>query len=233
MLRAACVLVLLGFALPARADEKKVTIKFFGGAKKTPLDGLKVTIRGYTGDWTADKKNKLADGVTDKNGVANFTLAPGRYYVDIASEKELPYLPLPADYKGHPSHYDRAIKVGTDVKQSFDFHLADACKLVLRAVDADTGKPMAGVVFVTESETAEDWGIAITGDNIGARHAKADEVTDKDGYFTRLLGPREGYTYFAWPPPEGYVQVGKLEVTLPTLIGTEKVEHIFRFRKKQ
>jgi hypothetical protein len=88
-------------------------------------------------------------------------------------------------------------------------------------------------LFVTESETAEDWGIAINGDNLGARHAKTDEGTDKDGYFTRLLGPREGYTYFAWPPPEGYVQVGKLEVTLPTPIGTEKIEHIFQFRKKK
>jgi hypothetical protein len=45
--------------------------------KEDPLDGLKVTIRGDTGDWTADKKTKLADGVTDENGAANFALAPG------------------------------------------------------------------------------------------------------------------------------------------------------------
>ena len=36
MLRVASLLVLLGLALPARADEKKVTIKFLGGAEKAP-----------------------------------------------------------------------------------------------------------------------------------------------------------------------------------------------------
>jgi hypothetical protein len=53
MIRVACVLVLLACAGPVRADDKKVTIRFLGGAKKAPLDGLKVTVRGYTGDWTA------------------------------------------------------------------------------------------------------------------------------------------------------------------------------------
>jgi hypothetical protein len=232
MIRVACVLVLLACAGVVRADDKKVAIRFLGGAKKAPLDGLKVTVRGYTGDWTADRKNKLKDGTSDKNGTVAFALAPGRYYIDIASDKELPYLPLPVGHKGRPGHSDRTIKVGADAEQSFDFHLADACKLVLRAVDADTGKPLPGVVFVTESETAEDWGISINGDNIGAEHGKADEATDKDGYFTRLLGPREGYTYFAWPPPKGYEQVGKLEVTVPTPLGKEKAEHTFKFRKK-
>jgi hypothetical protein len=233
MLLTTSFLILLGCASPAPPDTKKVNIRFLGGAKKTPIEGLKVTIRSYTGDWTEDKKKKLAEGKTDKNGNAVFTLVPGRYYVDVASDKELPYLGLPVGFRGHPTHYDRTIKVGADGEPSFDFNLADACKLVLRAVDADTGKPMPGVSFVTESETAEDWGIAITGDNLGANRKKqGEELTDKDGYLTRLLGPREGYTYFAWPAPEGYAQVGKLEVTLPTPVGTEKVEHVFEFKKK-
>jgi hypothetical protein len=46
-------------------------------------------IRSDTGDWIADKKTNLADGVTD-NRAANFTLTPGRYYTDVASGKELP-----------------------------------------------------------------------------------------------------------------------------------------------
>jgi hypothetical protein len=48
MLRA--LLVLLCVALPARAEDKKVSIRFVGGAKKAPLEGLKVSIRSHTGD---------------------------------------------------------------------------------------------------------------------------------------------------------------------------------------
>jgi hypothetical protein len=40
MLHAASLLVLLGFGFPSPADEKKVTIRFLGGAKKVPLEGL-------------------------------------------------------------------------------------------------------------------------------------------------------------------------------------------------
>ena len=39
MIRVESLLVLLGFALPARADDKKVSINFLGGAKKAPLEG--------------------------------------------------------------------------------------------------------------------------------------------------------------------------------------------------
>jgi hypothetical protein len=47
MLRA--LLVLFCVALPAKAEDKKVTITFLGGAKKVPLEGLKVSIRRSTG----------------------------------------------------------------------------------------------------------------------------------------------------------------------------------------
>lgn len=39
MLRLVPLLVLLGVTLPARADDKKVTVTFLAGAKKVPLDG--------------------------------------------------------------------------------------------------------------------------------------------------------------------------------------------------
>ena len=60
MLRIASLFVLLGFTCPAQDEDKKVTITFLGGAKKVPLEGLKVTLRASTGDWTADLKNKVA-----------------------------------------------------------------------------------------------------------------------------------------------------------------------------
>ena len=228
MLRA--LLVLFVFALPGQAEDKKVTVTFLGGAKKVPLDGLKVTIRKHTGDWTKDHEAKpLTDGKTDKDGTARFTLADGYYYVEITSDKELPYLNIPVGYKAYPGYYDRFIKVGKET--GFEFNLADACKLTLRAVD-ENGKGIPGVSFEMLSQTAESGG-AVVGDNLGADHKKqGEEVTDKDGYLVRYMGPWEGYTYFAWPTPKGYEVVGNIEVVIPTTLGTEKAEHIFKFKKK-
>src|SRR5262245_61648979 len=231
MLRLTAIAVLLGFVGPAQAEDKKVTITFLGGAKKVPLEGLKVTIRKHTGDWTKDHEAKpLTDGKTENGGTARFTLADGYYYVEITSDKELPYLDIPVGYKDYPGSYDRFIKVGKET--SFEFNLADACKLTIRAVDADTGEDIPGVSFQMLSPTAESGG-AVVGDNLGVdRKKQGEETTDKDGYLVRHMGPWEGYTYFAWPTPKGYVTVGDLEVTIPTPLGTAKAEHVFKFKKK-
>jgi len=221
MLRLVTLVVLLGLALPAQAEDKKVTIRFRGGAKKVPLEGLKVMIRTHSGNWTRDHEAKpLTDGKTDKDGTARFTLAEGDCYVEIDSDNELPYLDIPVGY----------IKVGKETE--FEFNLADACKLTLRAVEADTGKGIPGVSFEMLSPTAESGG-AVIGDNLGVdRFKHRKEVTDKDGYLVRYMGPWEGYTYFAWPTPKGYEPVGDLEVKIPTPLGTAKAEHVFKFRKK-
>jgi hypothetical protein len=54
MLRIITITALLASVCPAQADDKKVTVRFLGGAKKTPLEGLRVSIRSDTGDWSAD-----------------------------------------------------------------------------------------------------------------------------------------------------------------------------------
>jgi hypothetical protein len=232
MLRAVSLLVLLGLALPAYAEDKKVSFRFLGGAKKVPLEGLKVTIRAYTGDATADEKAKpLTDGKTDKEGTALFTLAEGYYYVQITSDKELPYLyMLVGDKsKGSPGRFSEMIRVGKET--AFEFNLADACKLILRAVD-ENGKGMPGVSFMMMSQTAE-YSSAVIGDILGVdRQKQGKDVSDKDGYLVRYMGPWDGYTYFAWPTPEGYEVVGNLEVEIPTPLGKEKAEHTFKFKKK-
>lgn len=236
MSRLVVLAALLGPAPPvAAADEPvPVTVRFLGGANKVPLEGLAVTVRANTGDWTADKKNKAAAGTTDKTGAAAFSLPPGRYYVDVASDKELPYLPHPAGYKGNSTRYHRQIAVVPHADHALTFHLADGCKLVLRAVDADTGTPVPGVGFATENALGEMWADDISGDNLGAKRGKAAAgVTDKDGTFTRLLAPRPGFTYFPWTLPAGYERVDGKEVELPTPVGTDKVEHVFKVRKKK
>ncbi len=230
MFRLVACVVLLGFAGPARAEDKKVTVRFLGGVKKVPLDGLKVTIRKHTGDWSVDREKKLTDGKTDKDGSAGFSLVDGWYYVEIDSEKELPYLNIPVGYKEYPGYYSRMVKVGKET--TFEFNLADACKLTLRAVDADTGKGIPGVSFEMLSPTAESGG-AVVGDNLGVdRKKQGEEVTDKDGCLVRYMGPWEGYTYFAYPTPKGYEHAGAVEVTIPTPLGTAKAEHAFKFKKK-
>lgn len=231
------LLLLLCFALPLQAEDKESTIRFLGGAKKTPIEGLKVTIRKDTGDWSIDHTKTLTSGKTDEQGNVRLKLADGRYYVEIASDKELPYLDRPVGFKSPPSGYARSIKVGKE--RAFEFNLADACRLTLRAVDVDTGKGLAGAVFATENALAEDWAAPINGDNLGSKsiddRAKVEDwpKTDADGNYIRLIGPRHGYTYFTWSAPPGYVPAGKDgEIVLESPVGTEKVEHVFRFRKK-
>jgi hypothetical protein len=230
MLRSAFLLVILVSALPAKAESRKVTITFLGGAKKVRIADLKVTIRAYTGDWGKDSKKTLTEGKTQKDGSVTFTLADGWYYVEVASDKELPYLNIPVGYKAYPGYYSRFIQVGK--QQAFEFNLADACKLTLRAVDADTGKGIPGVSFSMESETGES-GDIVTGDNLGADYKKQrQEVTDQDGWLVRYMGPWPGYSYFASPNPKGYEPADRKVVTIPTPLGKEKAEHTFKFKKK-
>ena len=225
------LLLLTCFALPAKAEDKDVTIRFLGGAKKVPLADLKVTIREHTGDWSVDQTKSLTDAKTDKDGRVGFTLADGWYYVDIQSAKDIPYLDRPVGFKTPPNNYARMIQVGKE--RAFEFNLADAIKLTLRAVDVDTGKGIPGVCFVTESATAEQWGISLVSDNLGANgRQQGEERTDENGCLVRWMGPREGYTYYALPLPEGYELAGQWEVSLPTPIGGKPVEHVFKFRKK-
>jgi hypothetical protein len=218
------------FALPARAEDNNVTIRFLGGAKTVPLADLQVIIREYTGDWSVDQSKSLVDKQTDKDGRVGFTLADGSYYVDIKSAKDIPYLDRPVGFKTPPNLYSRMIKVGEE--HAFEFNLADACRLTLRAVDVDTGKGIPGVCFVTENATAELWGISLVSDNLGANgRRQGEERTDENGDLVRLMGPRDGYTYYPESVPDGYELAGKWEVSLPTPIGGKPVEHVFRFRE--
>jgi len=82
------------------------------------------------------------------------------------------------------------------------------------------------------SPKAESGG-AVIGGNLGVdRKKQGDQPTDNDGYLIRYLGPWEGYTYFAWPTPQGYDPSEDSEVTIPTPLGTVKAEHVFEFKKK-
>jgi hypothetical protein len=241
MTRSAAPIALLAIAsplllpYPASADgpEKTVLVKvrFLGGAARVPLEGLTVTVFRSTGHYTADKKSPTARATADATGTAAFTLVPGRHYVEIDSEKERPYLRLPVGFKGQASLHDFTIDVTRD-RRAFEFRLADACRLTLRAIDADTGRPLPGVTFVTENAAGEYWATPVAGHNLGAKPETAEtSKAGTDGALVRLVGPHEGFTYYVWSQPEGYEPVDPAEVEIPTPVGTAKAEHVFKFRK--
>ncbi len=223
-------------AAPANAEETaashRVQILILGGMKKTPLPGIEVTVRD------ADKK-PVATAMTNMHGRAQFMLAVGVHYIGLSSPEELPYLQIPQDYRGHPIHYSRWIKVAdVENEQGFSFNLADACRLTLRAVDIDTGRGIPGVVFATENALAEQWAQAIWADSLGAERIgqslKQDSLrTDEHGNFERFVGPRPGWVFFVWTFPDEFERVKQFEeVELDTKNGTRCAEHTFKFRRK-
>ena len=127
------------------------------------------------------------------------------------------------------------------------FTLPKPIELVLRAVDAETGRGLLGAFFYLESAVAEDWAHPIDGANIGAgvyrdgqgKFDAVDYQTDSDGYFRRFVsdsyhrspGDSEwGPKYGVWKAPEGYGALGgEIDINRPQ--GTSRVEHIFKFRR--
>ena len=90
-------------------------------------------------------------------------------------------------------------------------NLYDPCELVLRAVDEETGKGIAGVAFVTENVAGEMWADTIFNDTLGpgphgTRLPKDHQsfLTDKDGYVRRFVGPRKLWDYYIWSTPAEY-----------------------------
>ena len=96
-------------------------------------------------------------------------------------------------------------------------------RMVLRAVDIDTGRPLAGVSFGRSNTGSEAWGNAIG-------------TSDSEGYLrfdaiVRGQPPEFDWYYSVWKLPKGYKVAGMEEVKLvPTVNGP--VEHTFKLRKR-
>jgi hypothetical protein len=73
--------------------------------------------------------------------------------------------------------------------------MAETGKLILRAVDIDTGKPIAGVSFAIENGYDEDWAVEV---------GKADA----EGVLRFEARRRPGYYYMVWKKPKHYKVVG-------------------------
>ena len=213
-------------------DLLHVKFRILGGEAKKPLAGLKLTVRSA---------GKEVHGTTEADGGAAFELPPGPHDVSFTSPQALPYLRFDRMNYEHRSSKWRWIHLNDRPKeQTIDLVLAEPCELVFRAVDADTGKGIAGVGFAMENPPGEVWADPILNDTIkpeGSR-AKVDEqealeLTDKEGYFRRLRGPwHDKWTYFVNVLPDDYVFASPPQVEIDTSLGKQKAEHTFTFRRK-
>ena len=95
---------------------------------------------------------------------------------------------------------------------------AEQGELVLRAVDIDTGEPIAGVRFGIGNSLAEDWHT-----NIG--------TTDSAGAVRLKTRTRRGYHYFIQPKPKNYTVVGLDDVFIPIVSG-KQTSFTFKLRNR-
>lgn len=90
--------------------------------------------------------------------------------------------------------------------------------VLLHAIDADTGKPIANVTFAMENLLAEDWAVSV-GKSGG------------DGRLNLEMKPRPGYFFNVFPTPKGYKVTGLDAVPASVVVGG-RVEHRFHLRKR-
>lgn len=141
----------------------------------------------------SSKPKHLGPFTTDDAGTINVSLPIASYYLHLKSEKELPYLPVEALWKGEKRgpQPDLSLAVtqngvekwlaGKKRDEGYEppaapnnlpritYTLLPACELTLRAVDAETGKGLPGVKVWEENAVGEDWAHAIYGRNIGSK----------------------------------------------------------------
>jgi hypothetical protein len=220
----------------ARAGFRDVAIRMLGGEARKPLAGLELTVScGGTESYTA---------TTQQDGVASIRLPCGYHRVSFTSPRDLPYLPFKTDTL-YPWGDSRSLCVDeTSGKQTIEMVLADPCELVLRAVDADTGKGIPGARFALESMYGEIWAAPIRNETIRARPKGGDAtqvgddekalVTDEQGYFRRYVGPRhDEWSYWVEASPDGYRLVSpRGSVKIDTSLGKKRAEQTFLFRRK-
>ncbi len=238
----------------------QATLQFLGGQKQVPLAGLQVEINNGQGE----RQKTMGTFTTDAQGMIECRLPAAFYALHLKSDKELPYLSVEKLWDGQtrglqpdlslnmtPTGAEKwlggkrrdaepgaAPPVGRQDRISYT--LLPACELVLRAVDAETGKGLPGAEFYEENAAGEERGHPIFDENIGSRlieHGQgpippAAWLTDKDGNFKRLVGGNGGYKYFVWRSPAGYEPLEPgAEVEVKIVYGQQRAEHVFKFTR--
>ncbi|HUG91399.1 MAG TPA: prenyltransferase/squalene oxidase repeat-containing protein, partial [Planctomycetaceae bacterium] len=204
----------------------------------TPIAGLRVLVWpgdavGETGRRPLEPKDAIARGTTGQDGTLAFRLAPGSYYVRWESDKELPYpRTLPRSFEVKPA----------PAEQEQGFGLTRGATLVLKAVDADTGRGLPGVRFWWENMAGEWWMEPVrpshlgTPDVRGTAAARGGHPTGADGevrlYWFR--GPGDTFGIDKDSLPAGYEVAGPAEIREEDgrFRPGETIEHTFKLVRK-
>jgi hypothetical protein len=96
--------------------------------------------------------------------------------------------------------------------------MAETGRLVLRAVDVDTGKPIAGITFAVENGYAEDWAVEVG-------------ESDAEGVLRLETRKRPGYYYLIWQKPKRYKNVGYDDAYIDVVPGGT-VTYDFKLRRR-
>jgi hypothetical protein len=241
------------------SDLRSVNLYLLGGDKETPLADVDVEVTNGHGQ----QQKRFGPFKTDKAGMINVKLPPGFYSLDLKSEKELPWLPVEVlwNKKSRRPRPDLSFRITDSAVEKWldgnrqdkgynppakpggapniKYVLLPACELVLRAVDAETGKGLAGAKFYTENALAEDWAHSIEGQNLGANVVQEGKqgdgnanATDSEGNFRRLVSANAGFKYGIEVAPPGYEPVKpNPEVEIDITYGLRRAEHVFKFSR--
>ena len=231
-------------ASAAAPKKRTVRVRVVDQKDSTPIEGVVVEAER----WDAPRNYEVdAVGTTDANGFVHFEqLDAIMYHWDLTAAKPVPYVPVFST--SGPDQDDVVIR------------LRKACELTLRAVDAETGQGIPGVLFGRERALAEYWlddivpdtlplskdfvppvrrtdtadGLAKTRAAIEARSKQVRSVvTDAEGKYFCLVGP-ETWSYSVAKFPDGYASVvpinGRHELEIETPSGG-RVEYTFQLCK--
>ncbi|MBS0202544.1 MAG: M48 family metalloprotease [Planctomycetes bacterium] len=205
---------------------RTVRIQVVDGHDNKPIEGVVIEAER----WEGIRQHAVdAVGTTDASGMVEFHgLDAVMYHWKLAATKPIPNIGVSRN--SSPNEDNVILK------------LPRACELTLRAVDADTGRGIPGVLFGRERALAEYWLQDIVPDTLtmvrqpaGKAPPQAQSVrTDATGTF-RCLVDAATWSYSVAEFPDGYNSVipinGSQELEIKTPSGG-RVEYTFKLRKK-
>jgi beta-lactamase regulating signal transducer with metallopeptidase domain/protocatechuate 3,4-dioxygenase beta subunit len=235
------------------ADRQAVSLRFLAAEDQQPLKGVTVEVIN-----ARNLEESHGSFTTDQTGSISVELSVGFYELRLTAKEAIPWLPIDRHWKNetyasssklHLSVTETGIEkwLGKRVVDGYEesvepggtpritYNLLRGCKLVLRAVDVETGKGLAGAEFSSENLYGEVWAQEIVGENIGWKKDAPENInqTDMDGYLKRLVGGTGNYQYWVRKSPPGYEEVSNENVKPEIKYGQESWEHVFKFRKKK
>jgi RNA polymerase sigma factor (sigma-70 family) len=185
-----------------------------------PAAGIRVATSGSG----ADAIGYSASGTTDAQGQLLLKLPPGEYPLVADPKGDLPYIRTPALLT--------VSKISEE--QTGELRMNPGCILILKAVDAGTGKGIPQIRFACATEDDPRNWVGIYGDTGWV----AENHSDVNGKVRVVLAPGKRNFKVGWPMPAGYEAVrsdedldepGTRAVKLPA---GETVTVTFKLRKK-